>query len=173
MHLVFECISFSDNPVNFTFTDAYVYTDEFTDSNYMQVTGVRRTFPLYHAASASTLSLAPDVVLKTALGIVTIVVAKEGSKYLATIFLPFICYLLEPLLGFRFQSSFYVKSMRKGIHDDVPAQVETRKFGGVLKPFYRDDELMDVDTGIRFVQYATLGWAVVELVPHIFSRLSL
>lgn len=141
--------------------------------NNMQVTGVRRTFPLYHAAHASTPSLAPDVVLKTALGIVTIVVAKEGSKYLATVFLPFICDLLEPLLGFRFQSSSYVKSMRKGTQDDVPTPVETRKFGGVLKPFQRDDELMDVDTGIRFVQYATLGWAVVELVPRIFSRLSL
>ena len=159
--------------MNLIFITSYVRTHEFTDSDYMQVTGVRRTFPLYHASTASTLALAPDVVLKTALGIVTIVVAKEVSKYLATIFLPFICYLLEPLLGFRFQSSSYVKSMRKGISDDVGDRMETRKLGGVLKPFYRDDDLMDVDTGIRFVQYATLGWAVVELVPGIFSRLSL
>ena len=135
---------------------------------------MHRTFPLYHSGHAFKLSLAPDVGVKTAVGIVTIFAAKEGSKYLATIFLPYICYLLELLLGFRFQSSSYVKSMRKkGVQDDVPAPVETPKLGGMLKAFYKDDELMDIDTGIRFVQYATLGWAVVELVPHLFSRLAL
>lgn len=140
----------------------------------VQVSGVRRTFPLYHSGLASTLSLAPaHVGVKTALGIATIFAAKEGSKFLATIFLPFICHLLELLLGFRFQSSVYVKSMRKGVQDDVKAPVEAPKFGGVLNPFYKDDEPMDVDTGIRLVQYATLGWAVVELVPHILSSMAL
>lgn len=63
--------------------------------------------------------------------------------------------------------------MRKGVQDDVKAPVEAPKFGGVLNPFYKDDEPMDVDTGIRLVQYATLGWAVVELVPHILSSMAL
>lgn len=130
---------------------------------------MRRTFPIYHSGLASTLSLAPvHVVAKTAIGLATIFVAKLGSKYLATFFLPFICNLLEIQLGFRFQSSQYVKSMRKAVQKNP---TEARKLGGVLNPFYRDDEPMDVDTGIRLVQYATLAWAVVELVPQIFSSL--
>lgn len=138
-----------------------------------QVSGVRRTFPLYH--SATTLSLAPaHIGVKTAVGIATIFAAKEGSKYLATIFLPFICSMVEPVMGIRFQSSEYVKSMRKGVQKDLKnTPVEAPRFSGVLNPFYRDDEPMDVDTGIRLVQYAALGWAVVELVPHILSSLAL
>lgn len=31
----------------------------------------------------------------------------------------------------------------------------------------------DVDTGIRFLQYAGLAWSVVDLVPSLFSHLNL
>jgi sphingosine-1-phosphate phosphatase 1 len=150
-------------------TPSFGYHTAFNGVAFGIVSGVHRTFPLFHTASA--LSLAPAYVgVKTVLGIATIFAAKEGSKYLATIFLPFICYLLEFLLGFRFQSSAYVKSMRKGVQDDGK---KPPKFDRVLNAFYKDDEPMDVDTGIRLVQYATLGWAVVELVPHILSFLAL
>jgi hypothetical protein len=43
----------------------------------------------------------------------------------------------------------------------------------VLKPFYRVDETMDVDTGNRFAQYAALGWVVVELASRVFSLMAL
>jgi sphingosine-1-phosphate phosphatase 1 len=137
------------------------------------VSGVRRTFSLFHSATA--ISLAPaHIGSKTAIGLVTIFAAKEGSKYLATIFFSFICNVLEPLVGLRFHSSAYVKSMRKVVQEDVKSDpVDAARFCAALNPFYQDDKSIDVDTGIRLVQYATLGWAVVELVPHIFSLLAL
>lgn len=77
-------------------------------------------------------------------------------------------------MGFRFHSSAYVKSMRKAVQDDVKSNpVGAARFCAALNPFYQDDKSIDVDTGIRLVQYAMLGWAVVELVPHIFSLLAL
>ena len=136
----------------------------------MQVSGVHRTYLRYHAGLPSTASLTPSHIgMKTALGMLTVFAVKEGSKYLATLSFPLICNVVEFLLGFRFHSSSYVKSMKKEIHDDL----EAPKLCGVLEPFYKVDGAMDVDTGIRFVQYAALGWAVTELAPRIFSLLAL
>jgi len=36
-----------------------------------------------------------------------------------------------------------------------------------------DESSWDVDTAIRLVQYAGLGWAVVEVAPHLFVLLGL
>lgn len=153
-------------------TPSFEYHTAFNGVAFGIVSGVRRTFSHYPSELASELPLAPaHIGLKTALGIVTIFAAKEGSKYLATIFLPFLCSLLETLFGFRFRSTSYVKSMRKGVEDGTKASVE--KFGGATKTFCKIDDPMDVDTGIRSVQYATMGWAVVELVPCVFSLFAL
>lgn len=134
-------------------------------AHIMQVSGVHRTFSLNYSGLPLAASLTPlHVGMKTALGMVTIFAVKEGSKYLATLFLPLICNVLEMLLGFRFHSSSYVKSMKKEDQDDL----KTPKLCGVLEPFCRTHGAKDIDTGIRFVQYAAFGWAVVELAPRIF-----
>ncbi|XP_024403484.1 lipid phosphate phosphatase delta [Physcomitrium patens] len=175
------------------------------------VAGVHRVFPHYHsalAASAVSLTVA-HVFTRTALGIVTSIAVKEGSKLLATLVFPSICSALKLLLGFRFHSSYYMKSKRT-VLDDVEAskdstelqalnsneilndieskgrcdepQVPDRKeavagLGASMTwralKFNPEYESMDVDTGIRFVQYAALAWSVADLVPHIFSLLNL
>lgn len=39
--------------------------------------------------------------------------------------------------------------------------------------FLSREDSFDIDLGIRFIQYAGLAWAVVDLVPSLFSHLNL
>lgn len=86
-----------------------------------------------------------------------IAIAKEVSKSLAIFLLPRIC----NLLGICVRSSSYVPYLRKEVEDKMKSLEST------------DDESWDVDTAIRLVQYAGLGWAVVEVAPHVFVLLGL
>lgn len=51
---------------------------------------------------------------------------------------------------------------------------EVKQSGYLQKLFvFSPQASFDVDTGIRFLQYAALAWSVVDLVPYLFSPLRL
>ncbi|XP_077213028.1 lipid phosphate phosphatase delta-like [Tasmannia lanceolata] len=50
---------------------------------------------------------------------------------------------------------------------------ESERLGYLQRMCFSSQESYDVDTGIRFLQYAGLAWSVVNLVPLIFSHLRL
>ncbi|XP_020272799.1 lipid phosphate phosphatase delta-like [Asparagus officinalis] len=64
-------------------------------------------------------------------------------------------------------SSCYIPSLK--------SKADNNKHLGYLHKLFSlfDRKEYDIDTGIRFIQYAGLGWSVVDLVPSLFSYLSL
>jgi sphingosine-1-phosphate phosphatase 1 len=84
------------------------------------------------------------------LGIPTILIVKFCSKTLAKWTIP----VVANTLGIPIKSTTYIPTLNAA------------KTGEKSKAF-------DVDTGIRFLQYAGLAWSVVDLVPSIFSYVNL
>lgn len=78
--------------------------------------------------------------------------------------------MVSNTLGIPIKSKSYIPTLKgssNGRKDDK------LKFGGYLHKLLSQQESFDVDTGIRFLQYAGLAWSVVDLVPSIFQYLSL
>lgn len=153
------------------------------DVHDMQASGVHRTYSLFHSGSTLAIPIntwagSMAIVNRLAVGIPTILIIKAASKALAILVLPLVC----NLLGVSARSSSYVPALnnsesqyhsRKEVDDEKKAPADTPRFSNVLKVFQGDEEVMDIDTGIRLVQYTGLGWAVVELAPYIFDYLAL
>lgn len=122
------------------------------------VSGVHRTFSLFHSGAQTFPLTLAGVGSRLIVGLLTIAIAKEVSKSLAIILLPRIC----NLLGICVRSSSYVPYLRKEFEHKMKSLESTD-----------DESSWDVDTAIRLVQYAGLGWAVVEVAPHLFVLLGL
>lgn len=103
---------------------------------------------------------------RTLVGIPTILVVKFCSKALAKWLLP----IPSNTLGIPIRSTSYIPLLNKTKKLDNVA----KQSGYVQKVFFfSQQDTFDVDTGIRFIQYAGLAWSVVDLVPSIFSYLRL
>lgn len=96
------------------------------------------------------------------MGIPTILLVKFCSKALAKWILP----VALNTMGIPIRSTTYLPALNGSA---------TGKQSGYLQKIFfssRGDSF-DVDSGIRFIQYAGLAWAVVDLVPTLFSQLNL
>lgn len=102
------------------------------------------------------------------MGIPTILVVKFCSKALSKWLLPVMC----NTLGIPIVSTCYVPALKAS---EKCKDKSDAKQGGYLQKVFSlfPQKAYDVDTGIRFVQYASLAWSVVDLVPAIFTHLSL
>ena len=71
------------------------------------------------------------------------------------------------------KSSCYVPALKE--FDSSKNKSEDKLSGDYLRKLVSifHHKTYDVDTGIRFLQYAGLAWSVVDLVPSIFSHLNL
>ncbi|XP_042422038.1 lipid phosphate phosphatase delta-like [Zingiber officinale] len=99
---------------------------------------------------------------RLSVGIPTILVTKICSKAVAQKLLPMVCNTLSiPII-----SSCYVPEL-KGRSKGKPSGHLARRVG------FGRQEAYNVDTGIRFLQYAGLAWSAVVLVPAFFSLLRL
>ncbi|KAF5473393.1 hypothetical protein F2P56_010006 [Juglans regia] len=99
------------------------------------------------------------------LGIPTILIVKFCSKALAKRILP----VVSNTLGIPIKSTSYIPNLNgNGKKSD-----EIKQSGYIQKLFFFNGTAFDVDTGIRFLQYAGLAWSVVDLVPSLFSHVSL
>ncbi|KAH7280047.1 hypothetical protein KP509_37G050100 [Ceratopteris richardii] len=138
-------------PMPETPTPSFEYNTAFTGVALGVVLGVNRTYHQYH-----------HVVL----------FAKVASKELAKVLLP----SFSNLLNIPVKSSTYIPAM----HQDMPS-VDDEKSGQVQDvldckravAFFGTPVPYDIDTGIRFCTYTSLGWSVVELVPYLFDYLGL
>ncbi|CAL5194392.1 unnamed protein product [Lathyrus oleraceus] len=117
------------------------------------VSGVQQTYTQFHHTGVprlfSELTI-PVFMGRMLLGIPTILIVKFCSKTLAKWTIP----VVANTLGIPIKSTTYIPTLNGA------------KTGEKSKAF-------DVDTGIRFLQYAGLAWSVVDLVPSIFSYMNL
>ncbi|EFJ31042.1 hypothetical protein SELMODRAFT_88434 [Selaginella moellendorffii] len=122
------------------------------------------------ALSISTLQDTLNLILRLAIGFPTVLAVKELSKELAKQLLPWVCRaFFVPI----YSSSYVPPLQEKAKNSDKkssPRDEETRNLWLRLLPVIDEDHL-DVDTGIRLLQYAALGWSVAELAPSIFQYL--
>jgi sphingosine-1-phosphate phosphatase 1 len=118
------------------------------------VSGVQQTYHQFHHNNVPRLFSSemtiPVFMGRMLLGIPTILIVKFCSKTLAKWTIP----VVANTLGIPIKSTTYIPTLNGA------------KTGEKSKAF-------DVDTGIRFLQYAGLAWSVVDLVPSIFSYVNL
>lgn len=107
------------------------------------------------------------------MGIPTILLVKVCSKSLAKWILP----TVSNTLGIPIRSTTYITQLKldnKGYGNEKNTDTTKNSAGYSQKlcEFLNQDSF-DIDTGIRFLQYAGLAWSVVDLVPSLFSYFNL
>ena len=148
------------------------YLWHFLLTNLTQVYGIQQTYFHFHTPDAP-LIFSPQLPLlafagRVLVGIPTILVVKFCSKALSKWLLPVMC----STLGIPIVSSCYVPALKV---DNSKSKPDVKQGVGYLQRVFSlfPQKAYDVDTGIRFVQYASLAWSVVDLVPAIFTHLNL
>ena len=135
----------------------------------VQVSGVQQTYHQFHHANvprlfSSELTI-PVFLGRMLLGIPTILIVKFCSKALAKWTIP----VVANTLGIPIKSTGYIPTL----NGSVTGKMSDKLKQGYLQKLLSQHKAFDVDTGIRFVQYAGLAWSVVDLVPSLFSYMSL
>lgn len=132
----------------------------------MQVAGVQQTYHQFHHEGVARIFTdqltTPAFAGRILVGLPTILIVKFCSKALAKWILP----MVSNTLGIPITSTSYIPILKKS--DKVKTSGYVHKL-----LFFSQQETFNVDTGIRFLQYAGLAWSVVDLVPSLFSYLSL
>lgn len=137
----------------------------------MQVSGIQQTYLQFHHENVPHI-FSPELTLPTFIGriivgIPAILVVKFCSKTLAKWILPVIC----NTTGIPIRSSCYIPSLKGSISSKN--KCDSRQPLSYVQKTIFPPEPYDIDTGIRFLQYAGLAWSVVDLVPSLFSHLRL
>ncbi|CAO2042043.1 unnamed protein product [Urochloa humidicola] len=138
-------------------TPSFEYHTASNGAAFGMVYGIQHGYFHSHNPNAS-LIFSPQLPLlafvgRVLIGIPTILVVKFCSKALSKWLLPVVC----STLGIPIVSSCYIPALKVD---------NSKNSGHDLHKAY------DVDTGIRFIQYASLGWSVVDLVPAVFTHLN-
>ncbi|VVB06174.1 unnamed protein product [Arabis nemorensis] len=157
-------------------TPSYEYHTAFTGVALGIVTGVQQTYSQYHHEGAPQI-FSPELPVSAYLGrvmvgIPTILLVKFCSKSLAKWILP----TVSNALGIPIRSSTYVPKLKlDNGYADAKKTDEAKNSAGYLQKLreFLSQESFDIDTGIRFLQYAGLAWSVVDLVPSLFSYINL
>ncbi|XP_072958291.1 lipid phosphate phosphatase delta [Typha angustifolia] len=153
-------------------TPSFEYHAAFTGVAFGIVSGVQQTYLLFHHEDvphifSSQLTL-PVFVGRVLVGIPTILAVKFCSKAIAKWLLP----VMGNTLGIPIVSSCYVPALKAS--DGSKNKSEGKQAGYLQKVLiFSPQQACDVDTGIRFLQYAGLAWSVVDFVPTLFSHLNL
>lgn len=138
----------------------------------IQVYGVQQTYHQFHHEDVPRiftrqLSI-PAFIGRMLVGIPTILLVKFCSKAFAKWILP----VVFNTLGIPIRSTIYIPSLKESVCSKKSDESKPLGYIQKLLSFSHQDSF-DVDTGIRFLQYAGLAWSVVDLVPSLFSQLSL
>ncbi|QCD98161.1 sphingosine-1-phosphate phosphatase 1 [Vigna unguiculata] len=133
------------------------------------VAGVQQTYHQFHHGDVPRLFSSEMSVAVFAgrmlVGIPTILTVKFCSKALAKWIIP----MVANTLGIPIKSTSYIPTL-----NGSAALKKTDKLRqGYFQKLLSRHKAFDVDTGIRFLQYAGLAWSVVDLVPSLFSYMSL
>lgn len=153
-------------------TPSFEYSTAFNGVALGIVTGIQQTYSQFHHESVARI-FTPQLSLtlfigRILVGIPTILLVKFCSKAVAKWTLP----ILANALSIPVKSTSYIPSLNALETGRKPGEA---KQSGYLHRmlFFTSQVSFDVDTGIRLIQYAGLAWSVVDLVPFIFSYLSL
>lgn len=156
-------------------TPSFEFHTAFTGVALGIVTGVQQQYHQFHHEAVPRVFtpqlLIPAFVGRMLVGIPTILVVKFCSKALAKWALP----IVSNTLGIPIRSTSYIPTLGKSGNGKNSKKSDEFKQAGYIQKlfFFSNQEAFDVDTGIRFLQYAGLAWSVVDLVPSLFSQLSL
>lgn len=138
----------------------------------VQVSGVQQTYNQFHHEDVPRLFTAnlaaPTFIRRVLVGIPTILLVKYCSKALAKWVLP----VAFNTMGIPIRSTTYLPAL-KGSTTAKKSNKTKQQSGYLQKIFSSYENSFDIDTGIRFIQYAGLAWSVVDLVPSLFSQLNL
>ncbi|KAH0874093.1 hypothetical protein HID58_071455 [Brassica napus] len=157
-------------------TPSYEYHTAFTGVALGIVTGVQQTYSQFHHEGAPRI-FSPELPVtayigRVMVGIPTILLVKFCSKSLAKWILP----TVSNTLGIPIRSTTYIPKLKldKGYANGKNTD-ETKNSVGYSQKMceFLNQDSFDIDTGIRFLQYAGLAWSVVDLVPSMFSYLNL
>ncbi|XAR68632.1 Phosphatidate phosphatase [Bertholletia excelsa] len=153
-------------------TPSFEYHTAFNGVALGIVTGIQQTYNQFHHENVPRIFTPQLTVLafvgRMLVGIPTILLVKFCSKALAKWSLP----IAANTLGIPIRSTSYIPALSAS--STGKKSDETRQMGYFHKLlFFSHETSFDVDTGIRLLQYAGLAWSVVELVPSVFSYLSL
>jgi sphingosine-1-phosphate phosphatase 1 len=155
-------------------TPSFEFHAAFTGVAFGIAAGVQQTYNQFHHEAAACL-FGPELTFPTFIGrilvgIPTILAVKFCSKALAKWTLP----VMSNTFGIPIKSTSYLPMLGGGSATPVKKSDESKQSSYFQKKlFFSKQDLFDVDTGIRFLQYAGLAWSVVDLVPSIFSYLRL
>lgn len=137
---------------------------------------MQQTYSQFHHEAAPRI-FSPELPISSYLGrvmvgIPTILLVKFCSKSLAKWTLP----TVSNALGIPIRSSMYIPKLKvdKGYASGKKTD-EPKNSVGYLQKLCEllSQDSFDIDTGIRFFQYAGLAWSVVDLVPSLFSYANL
>ncbi|KAI3905547.1 hypothetical protein MKX01_036456 [Papaver californicum] len=149
-------------------TPSFEYHTAFSGVALGIVSGAQQTYLQFHHENVPSL-FTPQLSLglytrRMAISIPTMLIVKLCSKNLSKWVLPVVC----NTLGIPIRSSSYISA--------ITATTAAKKNDTKRRPGYLNKVLLfpqdsfDVDTGIRFCQYAGLAWSVVDLVPSLFPH---
>lgn len=150
-------------------TPSFEYHTAFNGVAFGIVSGIQQTYHQFHHEAVARI-FTPQLTIsnfvgRMLVGIPTILLVKFCSKALAKWILPGV----SNTLGVPIKSTNYIPTLNgNGKKSD-----ESKQSGYIQRLFFSQQGSFDVDTGIRFIQYAGLAWSVVDLVPSLFSHLSL
>jgi len=150
-------------------TPSFEYHTAFNGVAFGIVSGIQQTYHQFHHEAVARI-FTPQLTIsnfvgRMLVGIPTILLVKFCSKALAKWILPGV----SNTLGIPIKSTNYIPTLNgNGKKSD-----ESKQSGYIQRLFFSQRGSFDVDTGIRFIQYASLAWSVVDLVPSLFSHLSL
>lgn len=153
-------------------TPSFEYHTAFSGVAFGLVSGIQQTYLLFHSEDIPRI-FSPELSIlvffgRLLAGIPTILIVKFCSKALSKWLLPVIC----NTLGIPIRSSCYIPALKES--DSSKNKSDNKQIGYLQRAIsFLPHKTYDVDTGIRFLQYAGLGWSVSDLVPYLFTRLSL
>ncbi|KAJ4849583.1 hypothetical protein Tsubulata_019348 [Turnera subulata] len=152
-------------------TPSFEYHTAFNGVSFGIVAGIQQTYQQFHHEAVHrifTQLTIPAFLGRVLVGIPTILMVKFCSKALAKWILP----IVSNTLGIPIKSTSYLPMLNTSVTGKKPEEI---KQSGYIKKlfFFSHQGSFDVDTGIRFLQYAGLAWSVVDLVPSLFSHLGL
>ncbi|KAK9128384.1 hypothetical protein Syun_017181 [Stephania yunnanensis] len=152
-------------------TPSFEYHTAFDGVALGIVSGIQQTYGQFHHQNVPRIfsPQLPFLVFlgRILVGIPTILVMKFCSKALAKRILP----VASNTLGIPIRSTCYIPALNgsSGNKSEI-----SRQSGCLQKlQFFARQDSFDVDTGIRFIQYAGLAWSAVDLAPSLFPYLRL
>ncbi|EEF31207.1 sphingosine-1-phosphate phosphohydrolase, putative [Ricinus communis] len=152
-------------------TPSFEYHTAFNGVAFGIVAGVQQTYHQFHHEAVPrvfTQLTVPAFLGRMLVGIPTILLVKFCSKTLAKWVLP----VISNTLSLHIKSTSYIPMLKGSVNDKKSDEAKQSSYLQKLF-FFSCQDSFNVDTGIRFLQYAGLAWSVVDLVPSLFSHLSL